>query len=208
MMTLLVVGLFATPLQAEEYPRIDNFQQIDEFKEAFIKAVHKDIRPRVKEIKVKRDKLIEIISRGVKSIPIQDKVFIKNLSESYQTKEDDFDGLLRRVDALPEGLLVAIIIHHTNWGTSDQYKEKNNIFNIKQNSATFDSYDSTDNALRAFIDQVNTAKEYRRLRAERARLRSIGRLPESQDILRYFVPQDDIENVMRIISQEKLYYLD
>lgn len=204
----VALSIAAINANAQHIPSADNYEHIDIFKTDFVHAVDQHLSGRTKDILIKRERLEEIISRGVETMPVSDKEFVSNTEKSFDAYPDDFDELLNRVDILPKGLMVALFIYESRWGTEDHYLERNNPFGIKDKKGVYQHYDSIDNAIRDFLHIVNTERAFRRFRDDRSMARKKGLVLEAQDYIKHFVDKDEIPSVLRIISQERLYYLD
>lgn len=91
--------------------------------------------------------------------------------------------LLTRVDTLPLEMVVIQAVEESGWGTSRFARQGNNLFGMRcfsdgcglgqQGSGRrFQAFDSIQEAVRAYLHNLNTHRAYERLRARRAELAS------------------------------------
>jgi Bax protein len=117
---------------------------------------------------------------------------LRRLAERYGTEPGDFETLLRRVDRIPPGLVLAQAAIETGWGTSRFAQQGNALFGEHTRDpdaagltprgrpdAGFKvrAFGSLGAAVAAYMHNLNTHPAYRELRAIRARARAAGRRP-------------------------------
>ncbi|RKQ97213.1 Bax protein [Kushneria sinocarnis] len=94
----------------------------------------------------------------------------------------DWPQLLERVDTIPIQLVLIQAVEESGWGTSRFAREGNNLFGLRcfgtacgmaqrGSDRRYQSFDSVGEAVRAYLDNLNTHRSYARLRHKRAELR-------------------------------------
>ncbi|GGX96467.1 glycoside hydrolase family 73 [Litchfieldella qijiaojingensis] len=103
-----------------------------------------------------------------------------------ECRGQEVDGrLLNRVDTLPLELVVIQAVEESGWGTSRFARQGNNLFGMRcftggcglgqQGSGRrYQAFDSVQDAVRAYIHNLNTHRAYERLRTRRAELARQG----------------------------------
>ena len=138
------------------------------------------------------------------------------------------DELLLRVDVIPASLVLAQAANESAWGTSRFTLEGNNIFgqwcfeegcgiipNRRIEGATHEvkSFDTIEAAIEGYFLNINTHHLYADFRAERARLRQLGRRLDpillAQGLDRYSQRGENyIDEVQTLIQQNDLRQRD
>ena len=150
-------------------------------------------------IQTNRDRASSIIGalRAGAIISHQDQNFLCELAEAYKVAEGQVelkdhslqDKLLRRVDTVPPSLVLAQAAEESGWGTSRFAVEGNALFGmwtwdgegitpLKQRSGLGNYkiavYETPLQSIIAYMHNLNTHQAYKKLRAQRAKLRKAG----------------------------------
>lgn len=152
---------------------------------------------------------------------------LESLAEKYALVDDDADPaqrvrqLLLRADAVPLPLVMVQAAKESGWGTSRFAREANNLFGQwcfepgcgivpKRRAAgarhEVRDFDSVEDAVTAYLHNINTGRAYQRLREIRADLRRAGEKPSaialSDGLLFYSQRREEYVNeVKRMILQ-------
>ncbi|MGI2261577.1 glucosaminidase domain-containing protein [Shewanella sp. GXUN23E] len=128
---------------------------------------------------------------------------IGELAEKYQLTirvidTDTLERLLRRVDVVPENMVLIQAANETGWGSSRFAKEGLNFFGqwcfkkgcglvpLSRNdgmSHEVARFDSVDASVRSYLNNLNTNGAYQLFRAIRADIRSEGGRPKAKDLV-------------------------
>ncbi|WP_106477223.1 protein bax [Phytohalomonas tamaricis] len=98
-----------------------------------------------------------------------------------------WNRLLARVDVLPMQLVLIQAVEESGWGTSRFAREGNNLFGIRcfgedcgigqlGSSRRYQSFASVQEALQAYVNNINSHSAYQKLRERRAALRAKGQV--------------------------------
>jgi len=187
------------PLVLEKFPddlhRIPSTQQK---KELFFGAILPMAMLANEEIKYQRETLNSIFNdfdqKG--DITVQQQQKIDEITEKYRIKEDPLKSqiirnkLLRRVDTLPESLVLAQAANESGWGTSRFARRANNIFGewtftpgkgiVPEDRPEGETYEvrrfsSLYQSVRSYMRNINTHRAYIKLRQMREKLRKDNR---------------------------------
>ena len=194
------------------------------------------LRPHVEQananIRLQRARL-EVIAEDIEQYPPNwlQRRFLLNLAAEYDLEvpaEDDYseltDELLMRVDVVPAALMLIQAAKESAWGTSKFAVMGNNLFGqqcFAQGCGYIPTardsgrrhevarFDSVDDAVRAYLHNVNTHPRYQTMREIRAQLRSASdaitgtRLADG--LLAYSERREDyVEEVKDMIRQNNL----
>jgi Bax protein len=133
-------------------------------------------------LKVLRDRLAD-----GKQLAAVDRLWLIVLAEGYNVKRGDLKLLTARVDIIPPSLALAQAAEESGWGTSRFVREGNAIFGEwtfveDKGIVPYDRkigkthrvrrFASLLDSVRAYVQNLNTHPAYKRLRAERWRMRS------------------------------------
>lgn len=208
----LSLMILSAPVVADDMintsPQSSNYESIDAYKEAYVDYVSTLIDEKVDAIRINRYRLSNILNKEPGNRAIGDRLFIDAMADKYKTRPSDTEELARRLDILPKGLLISLIVYKTEWGTNDLVTKYSNPFGITNNDGSPKLYKSIDNGVRDFFQLVNTSPEFSTLRDARHNLRRDGLRLETSYLLKYFVSEMEYDNVLFIASKERFYYLD
>ncbi|WP_240724740.1 glucosaminidase domain-containing protein [Onishia niordana] len=85
--------------------------------------------------------------------------------------------LLKRVAPVPLEMVAVQAVEESGWGTSRLARQNNNLFGMRASSGRYQSFDSVQDAVRAYLKNLNTHGAYAELRARRAQLAAQGDVP-------------------------------
>lgn len=139
--------------------------------------------------------LLQLQQRGEEDYPPR----LRQLAREYRIDpqlegEQLLAALLRRVDVVPTGLVLAQAANESGWGTSRFSREGNNLFGEwtwdaargivpKQRAKGAQHYvrrfESLRASVRSYMHNLNSGHAYARLRGLRAQLRAQGREPDA-----------------------------
>ena len=141
--------------------------------------------------------------RWDRNIDHQDRVWLHDVIEEFRIPETDihseefWDVALRRVDAVPEHLVLAQAANESAWGTSRFAREGNNLFGqwcfrqgcglVPNDRPEGESYEvarfgSVSESIGSYMHNLNTGRTYKELREIRAEARRKGHEPDSTDM--------------------------
>ncbi len=118
------------------------------------------------------------------------QIWLERLAKRYDANVRDNPTLRYRVDAVPPSLALAQAALETGWGRSRFARDGNAMFGewtfgnrrglVPDGRAAGEthkirSFDTLLHSVRSYMDNLNTNQAYRQLRAERAKLRALGR---------------------------------
>ena len=138
--------------------------------------------------------------RWEREIDHQDKVWLHDVIEEFRISETNvhteefWEIALKRVDALPDHLVLAQAANESAWGTSRFAREGNNLFGqwcfrqgcglIPTNrpaDATYEvaRFDSISQSIGSYMHNLNTGRTYQELREIRSEARQKGQEPDA-----------------------------
>lgn len=85
--------------------------------------------------------------------------------------------LLKRVAPVPLEMVAVQAVEESGWGTSRLARQNNNLFGMRTSSGRYRSFDSLQDAVRAYLKNLNTHRAYAALRSRRAQLSAQGEVP-------------------------------
>jgi len=211
-------------------PDFQSYSAGAERKTAFISFLEPIVTARNKKL-LEQHAVLEGIAQKVEkggSSSWADRRFLNKLASFYslddakpESEEQVLKKLLNRVDVIPPALVVAQAANESAWGTSRFAREANNLFGqwcYKQgcgliprtrtpgSSHEVRSFANVDESIEGYFLNINTHKQYARLREIRQSLRSSGQSVSGAalaDGLLYYSERreayvKDIKNMMRI----------
>lgn len=138
--------------------------------------------------------------RWDRDIDIEDRAWLHDVIEEFRIPETDLNSeefweiALRRVDALPDHLVLAQAANESAWGTSRFAREGNNLFGqwcfrqgcglvpaSRPEGATYEvaRFDSVSQSVGSYMHNLNTGRTYQQLREIRAVARAKGLDPDA-----------------------------
>lgn len=156
-------------------------------KEAFLAMLVPIVEAENARIQAKRDWLLALQERP--ALPdAQEREHLAELCASYRLEcrgEGVDPRLLTRVDTLPLEMVVIQAVEESGWGTSRFARQGNNLFGMRcfsdgcglaqQGSGRqYQTFDSVQDSVRAYLHNLNTHRAYERLRLRRAELAAGG----------------------------------
>jgi Bax protein len=159
---------------------------IKERKEKFIRMMVPLIERANREVLEERAFLLKIREKG--ALTEEEKRRLKELKEKYRA--DSIKELLKRVNSVPVGLILAQGAVESGWGTSRFFTEANNVFGIysyggdkclkaKDSSVCLKVYDDLYQSVKDYIYNLNVGWAYERFRELRSKGADIYTLIES-----------------------------
>lgn len=152
-------------------------------KAAFFELLVPIVEAENARIAAQRDWLLALRQRD-KPLDAAERQRLEELCESYRLacpagRVDD--ALLKRVDTLPLELVIIQAVEESGWGTSRFARQGNNLFGMRCFSQgcglaqggsgnRYQSFDSVQAAVRAYLHNLNTHRAYERLRTRRLEL--------------------------------------
>ncbi len=196
------------------------------YKSVFVRIILPLIIKIEEQIKVEKA-LIESIENKVASDVLTDTDMqnIKDLAKKYNVQiEGDniwdyvkvLDVLEEKVDLIPHSLLLAIIIHDTNWGRNRKLMNENLLFShvVMNDFKTIllekrgsiprlfgmSEFKRMEDSLRVFYNHVNKSElYYSAFRKRRAEMRKLG-FVSAYRLMNYFVPDSEGKNHDYLVS--------
>lgn len=176
-----------------------------ERKAAFFNFMSPIVAARNDAILEQREKLLQLAQEFAAGghLSILDELWLKRLAEDYGVdwQPDALDAvfaeLRRRVDIVPRPLVLVQAAKESGWGTSRFAREANNLFGqwcyrkgcglVPARRADNDvhevrKFDSVEDAVDAYLHNINTFNSYARLREIRLAMRQRGKQPVAADL--------------------------
>ena len=176
-----------------------------ERKAAFFEYMSPIVEARNDAILEQREKLLQLTQKFAADghLSILDEIWLKGLAERYAVdwKDDDigavFAKLRRRVDIVPQPLVLVQAAKESGWGTSRFAREANNLFGqwcyrkgcglvpaqrAEGASHEVRKFDSVEDAVDAYLHNINTGNSYAHLRQIRLAQRQRGKSPVAADL--------------------------
>jgi len=138
--------------------------------------------------------------RWDREIDREDRAWLHDVIEEFKIPETDLHSeefweiALRRVDAVPDHLVLAQAANESAWGTSRFAREGNNLFGQwcfregcglvpmdRPEDATYEvaRFKSVSESIGSYMHNLNTGRTYRELRVIRAKARQKGKDPDA-----------------------------
>lgn len=149
-------------------------------KDIFIRAMLPLILRVNESIRIERDHLLALRARVKAGEPLsaQEQLWLKDLAERYgQPSARNLAALLRKVDEVPVSLALAQAIEESGWGTSGVTRNGNSLFGhltFTDGAPRVRTFDSLQEAVEAYVRNLNTHRAYEGFRRDRAALRARG----------------------------------
>ncbi len=157
-----------------------------------------------------------------------DQIWLDAMLKKYRLKHENFAALILRVDAVPVSLVLAQAAVESGWGTSRFALEGNALFgqwtSVNSRGITprgreagrnykIRAFSHLDDAVDAYLRNLNTHRAYRKFRARRAALRAQNQRIDSVAIATTLTSYSEIGKayvvlVRRVITQNDLRALD
>lgn len=218
------------------FPDFASISNIDAKKQQFFDFLQDYVRYENGLISELRSRLLsyaEIVDSGI-PLTGRERDWVIDLAITYDVVTETISDqaivneLLLRVDVIPASLVLAQAANESAWGTSRFTLEGNNIFgqwcfeegcgiipNRRIEGATHEvkSFDTIEAAIEGYFLNINTHHLYADFRAERARLRQLGRRLDpillAQGLDRYSQRGENyIDEVQTLIQQNDLRQRD
>ena len=138
--------------------------------------------------------------RWDQEIDMEDRLWLHDVIQEFRIPETDVQSeefwsiALRRVDAVPDHLVLAQAANESAWGTSRFAREGNNLFgqwcfregcglvpNDRPDGASYEvaRFDSVNESVGSYMHNLNTGRTYQELREIRAAARLEGNEPDA-----------------------------
>lgn len=201
----LLLGASALLTPSNNLPDMHAYAQGAERKAAFFDFMQPIVETQNQAILAERDALLEIVddleSGGQTSFLQKRK--LESLAQDYRVEWDAdnlhqvIKTLERRVDAVPIALVLVQAAKESGWGTSRFAREGNNLFGewcyrqgcgiVPGRRATGAKhevrlFETVDDAVAAYLRNINTGNAYQQLRAIRAEARRANRKPAATSL--------------------------
>lgn len=186
-------------------PDMQPFDDADQRKAVFFSYLAPIVETRNSAIMLQREKLLRIADtyQREKTLSFFDEYQLKSLAQDYELEWNEVDPasviatLKRRIDLVPDSLVLVQAAKESGWGTSRFAREGNNLFGhwcfsagcgiVPENRAAganheVQVFDSVQDAIDAYLHNINTGDAYRSLRDIRARLRGAGKTPDGRSL--------------------------
>lgn len=185
----------ARDINKEALPDFAAMENVKEKKEAFFDFLQPYVESENERIRAEREKLLAIADKIKRQngLTRKQRVFIERMALKYeiddyeQVDEGLLQGLIVRVDIIPNSLVLAQAANESAWGTSRFAREGNNFFGQwcyskgcgivpKRRSASarheVKRFTSVADSVHAYFMNINTFPSYQNFRRIRARLRA------------------------------------
>lgn len=189
---------YTQPLPAfRSLPDFNQIADITEKKRYFFDYLRPYVKRENARLRALRQQLLEIQEKKQKHMrmSVEEYAFLYSLYDEFRMEVDETDAsmleeLLRRVDVIPDSLVLMQAANESAWGTSRFAVEGYNFFgqwcfregcglipHSRQEGQTHEvaRFDSPAASIKSYFYNLNTFYTYESLRAIRARLRSEGK---------------------------------
>jgi Bax protein len=204
MLSLLALALILSQ-NLRNLPDMQSIEDVDARKTAFFDFLAPIVESLNDDIMTQRARLTSIAAEFRKDgeLSFFQEYRLKSLAQQYEVEWDESDPgtaiatLRRRIDMVPVSLVLVQAAKESAWGTSRFAREGNNLFGQWCFSAgcgivparrgkgarhEVRNFDSIEDAISAYLHNINTGEAYRKLRRIRAQLRSAGRQPDGRSL--------------------------
>ena len=202
--TLLAVSVFLTN-NLNELPDMQSIEDANQRKATFFSYLEPIVAARNRDILAQRKKLLSFADtyQHDKKLPFYDEFRLKSLAQQYAVDWNEseltrvIERLKKRIDTVPVSLVLVQAAKESGWGTSRFAREGNNLFGqwcyspgcgiipAKRSSNTKHEvrvFGSVEEAVDAYLHNINTGDAYSRLRDIRAQLRKAGKTPDGKSL--------------------------
>lgn len=156
----------------------------DERKAAFVKALLPLLLKANEQIREDRARLLALaadLGAGGLDLGDADRNWLEELADRYGTSPTNIGELKRRVDVVPPSLAIAQAAEETGWGQARSAHTRNALFGEMTVAANgrvqVRAFDGLEQAVQAYVANLNSHKAYASLRGVRADLRRQAREP-------------------------------
>lgn len=156
----------------------------DERKAAFVKALLPLLLKANEQIREDRARLLALaadLGAGSMDLVDADRAWLEELADRYGTSPTNIGELKRRVDVVPPSLAIAQAAEETGWGQARAAHTRNALFGEMTVAANgrvqVRAFDGLEQAVQAYVANLNSHKAYASLRGVRADLRRQAREP-------------------------------
>lgn len=170
---------------------MDTLPSADTRKRLFIRALLPLVLAANEAIWAKRERLLDLVARKRAGLPLNwaERVWLADLAAEHGVAAGDDARLVRRLDVVPPALALAQAAAESGWGTSRFAHHGNALFGQRTWSAgaglvperreadlrhEVKRFDGLEDAVRAYIKNLNCHPAYRDFRARRAEMRERG----------------------------------
>jgi Bax protein len=208
------------PLFLAQIPHdLDDLTDPDARKNLFLRVMLPLVLVANEEIAEDRARLLALVARKSARLSIsrEDHAWLKNLADRYDVEDGDMARLIARVDVVPPSLALAQSAEETGWGTSRLVRRSRNLFGQTADPAEEDSgmrqFGSLQEAVRAYLLNLNTHRAYDGLRRARLKARAKGRTLDGHqlaDALRAYSERGEayVGTIRSLIRRNDLVALD
>ena len=224
----LIVAMLITA-SLSNLPDLKAISDTNQRKAVFFDFLMPIVEDQNNAILAQRERLLDIEKeyRSNQRLSFMAKLRLKALARDYAVEWDDkasvamIDELKRRVDLVPVPLVLVQAAKESGWGTSRFALEGNNLFGqwcytpgcgivpSKRSAGASHEvqvFDSVDDAIAAYLHNINTGRAYKSLRQIRAGQRRAGKRPEGKrlaDGLLYYSErrQAYVDEVKQMLQQ-------
>jgi Bax protein len=182
-------------------PDFSHYQDVQAKKLSFFKfllPLVDEENERLKDLRT-RLSLIHAQVRQQQEIASADQAWLQGVIEEFRIPESALDTeefweiALKRVDALPDHLVLAQAANESAWGTSRFAREGNNLFGQwcfregcglipadRPEDASYEvaRFESVSQSIGSYMHNLNTGRTYQQLREIRAQAREMGQEPD------------------------------
>ena len=164
---------------APNYPIELVHMSIPDRKQSFMELVIPAIENAHNDILRDRRTILKILHKN--NLSKKDQEFLRQKMDEYGVKKNsDFSELLKHVDIVPASMAVAQAALESGWGASRLAQKTNGIFGQKgknqcaieaTDGGTHPCFDSFEDSVLAYMNNLNTNPSYREFREERHAMR-------------------------------------
>lgn len=205
------------PIVYKKIPCLKGFS-VKERKKIFINLLLPAVLVKNFEIAELRKRVLWLLEKAHEgSISEKERVWLSELMEKYRASS--YQELLRRLDVIPAGIVIAQAAIESGWGSSRFFCEANNIFGEWDFSAKGTGVKAKDSevylkrfpdilaAVDSYYYSINAGWAYKEFREARAKAK--GSLELAKYLFRYSqLGEEYVERLVRIIRQNGLYRYD
>jgi Bax protein len=195
---------------------IESMDSVDDRKALFVKALLPLVLEENQAILKDRARLEELYETEAsgKAMTLRETAWLERLAERYGLERVNLVELRRRVDAVPPSLAIAQAAVETGWGTSRLAQKGHALFGQRAaNGEDHQTFGAPADAVRAYINNLNTHNAYREFRERRAAQRAKDMPLDGMQLANFLKRysergRDYIKDVRTVIRANDLHMLD
>ncbi|WP_111976596.1 glucosaminidase domain-containing protein [Algibacillus agarilyticus] len=214
----------------KKLPKFSDIKDVKQKKATFFDTLYPIIFVENNHVLALRSKIIALQEQGLTNLSSSDEQFLQKTAAKYKIAETDINAtlmtrLLRRVDFIPPALALTQAALESGWGSSRFSRQGNNLFGQwcftkgcgmvpssrdSDKSHEVAKFNTVNDAIRAYLHNLNTNTAYVDLRKIRETQRNAKKIPKGADLaqglLRYSEEKHEyVVKITKFMRQNKLH---